>query len=299
MELKALRALCSVAEHGSFSRAAAVQSVAQSILSRQISGLEAEVGGRLFHRTGRGVLLTELGARLLPRAAALLADSQAFEDAARGLRESPSGVVVLGVVPIAARAFVGAVSARLQQAYPRIRLRALEGYTGQVEEWLASGRVDIAMFNRVRRGKVPGAEPLIRAELFLLGARRHPALRRPEIEFRDLAGVPLALAAQPNNLTSYYLALAASQHIELNVVLESGSNAMMKDAILHAGLCTINPKQVVARELAAGEIRASRIVKPTIVQTTWLALGSHRPLSEATRIVARLVLELSSRVRSG
>ena len=296
MDLKNLRAFCNVAEQGSFARAAAVHGVAQSILSRQISGLEAEVGGRLFHRTGRGVLPTELGEQLLPRATALLADSQAFEDAARGLRASPSGVVALGLVPIAVRALVGGLTAKLQQSYPRIRLRVLEGYSNDVEEWLASGRVDIAIFNRVRRGKARGAEPLIRTELFLLGARKHPAVRRPEIGFRELAGVPLTLPAQPSSSTSYFVALAASQHIELSIVLEAGSIAAMKEAIMQAGVCTILPRQVVSRELDAGEIRASRIVRPTIEQTTWFALGSQRPLSEAARIVARLIFaELGKR----
>jgi DNA-binding transcriptional LysR family regulator len=208
---------------------------------------------------------------------------------------SPSGVVTLGMVPIAARSLLGALSAKLQQTYPRIRLRVLEGYSGQVEEWLASGRVDIALFNRVRRGKVRGAEPVIRTELFLLGARGNPAVRRPEIAFRELAGVPLVLPAQPNSITSYYMSLATSQHFELNIPLEAGSTAMLKDAILQAGLCAINPRQIVARELDADEIRASRIVRPTIVQTTWLALGSQRPLSEAARIVSRLILDLAKR----
>ena len=36
---------------------------------------------------------------------------------------------------------------------PGIRLRALEAYSGQVEEWLASGRVEIAIYNRYRRGR--------------------------------------------------------------------------------------------------------------------------------------------------
>ena len=68
MDLKGVRAFCSVAEGGSFSRAAAALGVAQSVLSRQVSALEGELGGRLFHRTGRGVQATELGQALLPRA---------------------------------------------------------------------------------------------------------------------------------------------------------------------------------------------------------------------------------------
>ena len=45
MDLKGVRAFCSVAEGGSFSRAAAALGVAQSVLSRQVSALEAELGG--------------------------------------------------------------------------------------------------------------------------------------------------------------------------------------------------------------------------------------------------------------
>jgi LysR family transcriptional regulator, nitrogen assimilation regulatory protein len=150
MDLRALHAFGSVAEHGSFSRAAAVLGVEQSALSRRVSALERALGGRLFHRTGRGVALTELGERLAPRARALLADAAAFEEAARG-GERPTGQVGLGVVPVAARGLVAALSARLRRDFPGIRLRALEGYSGQVEEWLAAGRVDIAIFNRYRR----------------------------------------------------------------------------------------------------------------------------------------------------
>ena len=53
-DLRALRAFASVAEHGSLTRAATALEVAQSALSRRITALEKELGGRLFHRTGRG-----------------------------------------------------------------------------------------------------------------------------------------------------------------------------------------------------------------------------------------------------
>ncbi|MBE0615696.1 MAG: LysR family transcriptional regulator, partial [Burkholderiales bacterium] len=72
MDLRRLRAFGAVAAHGSFSRAAAVLGLDASALSRQVALLERELGGRLFHRTGRGVALTELGERLAPLARALL-----------------------------------------------------------------------------------------------------------------------------------------------------------------------------------------------------------------------------------
>jgi LysR family transcriptional regulator, nitrogen assimilation regulatory protein len=102
-----------------------------------MSALERGIGGRLFHRTGRGVVLTELGERMLPRARALVADAAAWQDDARHERAQPHGEVTLGVVPVASRGLIASLAAELRQLYPGIRLRALEAYSGQVEEWLA------------------------------------------------------------------------------------------------------------------------------------------------------------------
>src|SRR5262245_60445739 len=112
--LPSLRAFASVAEHGSLTRSAAALGVAQSMLSRQISALEADAGARLFHRTGRGVVLTELGARLLPRAKAMLEDAEALLSDLRDELTSPVGTVDLAVVP-AARPLVAQLVARLRR----------------------------------------------------------------------------------------------------------------------------------------------------------------------------------------
>jgi DNA-binding transcriptional LysR family regulator len=129
-----LRAFCSVAEHGSLTRASAALEVGQSVLSRRIAALERDLGVPLFHRNGRGVIATEAAERLLPRARAILAETGALIEDARGERASPSGVVEIGLVPVVARPLVSALVQRLRRDYPRIRLRVTEGYTGQVEE---------------------------------------------------------------------------------------------------------------------------------------------------------------------
>ena len=153
LDLRAVRAFASVAEHGSLTRASAALEVAQSALSRRISALEEVLGGRLFHRTGRGATPTEFALALLPRARAMLADNDALRAEAMGEQASPAGTVTLGLVPAVARPLVSALVVRLQKEFPRIRLCALEAYSGQVEEWLTAGRVDIGIFNRYGRAK--------------------------------------------------------------------------------------------------------------------------------------------------
>src|SRR5579871_1019334 len=193
MDIRQLKTFVEVAANGSYARTASVVGIAQSALSRQLSALERGIGGRLFHRTGRGVVLTELGERMLPRARALIADADAWEHAARQEQSAPHGEVTLGVVPVASRGLIALLVAELRQHYPGIRLRALEAYSGQVEEWLASGRVEIGIYNRYRRGRVANSEVLARADVHLIARRDHPMARRRELAVRAFAEIPLAM----------------------------------------------------------------------------------------------------------
>jgi LysR family nitrogen assimilation transcriptional regulator len=293
MELRHLKAFVEVATHGSYARASNTLGIAQSALSRQVSALEREVGGRLFHRTGRGVALTEIGERVLPQGRALLADATAFEEAAKSPADRPAGEVTLGLVPVASRTFIAELTARLRDDYPGIRLRVLEGYSGQVEEWLTAQRVDIAIYNRYRRGRIANAEAIMRADPHLIIRSSHPIARGREVTLREIAGVPLALPVRPNSLTNLLTGLAAAQHFDLDIRLEASSTSLIGEAIRASDLATISPAHVFAREIASGEFSAVRIVRPAIEQTTWMSFGSHRALSAAAQIVARMIRQLA------
>lgn len=65
MELRVLKYFVTVAKQLSFSRAAENLFVSQSCLSKQIAGLESELGTQLFVRTGRSIKLTNAGQKLL------------------------------------------------------------------------------------------------------------------------------------------------------------------------------------------------------------------------------------------
>src|ERR1700749_2653698 len=99
MDIRRLRTFVDVAGNGSYARTAGIVGIAQPALSRQMSALERGIGGRLFHRTGRGVVLTDLGERMLPRARALVADAEAWETAARQELTAPRGEVAPGGGP--------------------------------------------------------------------------------------------------------------------------------------------------------------------------------------------------------
>lgn len=68
MDLANLNAFISVAETGSFSRAAEQLFLTQPAVSKRIAALEQQLAVRLFDRLGRDIRLTEAGQALLPRA---------------------------------------------------------------------------------------------------------------------------------------------------------------------------------------------------------------------------------------
>jgi LysR family hydrogen peroxide-inducible transcriptional activator len=72
MEVHQLRYFCAIARHGTFTRAAKSEHVAQPSLSQQILKLEDELGGKLFDRLPRAARLTTLGQFFLPHALAIL-----------------------------------------------------------------------------------------------------------------------------------------------------------------------------------------------------------------------------------
>ncbi|MER5447420.1 LysR family transcriptional regulator [Streptomyces sp. NPDC002764] len=76
LDLRLVRYFTAVAEHRHFGRAAAALHITQPSLSRQIVGLEQQVGARLLDRTPRGTRLTEAGEAFLPRAKALLRSAE-------------------------------------------------------------------------------------------------------------------------------------------------------------------------------------------------------------------------------
>ena len=67
MDYAAWKLFIDAADLGSLSKAAVAYGTSQPHISRQIVELEQYCGGRLFQRTGRGVVLSELGARIAPR----------------------------------------------------------------------------------------------------------------------------------------------------------------------------------------------------------------------------------------
>jgi LysR family transcriptional regulator, nitrogen assimilation regulatory protein len=291
MDFTSLRTFSSAAELGSLSRAATALGMAQSALSRQISTLETELGGRLFHRTGRGMQLTELGQSLLPRARALLSDAEALAQEAQSLLSTPRGLVSVGIIPYLSHPLTSQLYAAVHERYPGIRLRLYEGYSGEIENWLTSGKIDMGLFNRYRSGRGVH-DALVSANIHLVMAAGDPLLEQASIRFKALANLPFVLPVRPNGLRSLLDELCLRSGIELDIQLETNSPTTIKDAVMHGGLYSLQAPNAIAHERRMGLLGGLVVSDPSIHLSTMLMATASHPLPAAAREVLRILPSL-------
>ncbi|MFE7588475.1 LysR family transcriptional regulator [Kitasatospora sp. NPDC057512] len=154
MELRQLQYFVTVAQHGSFTRAAQLLHLSQPGVSSQIRQLERELGHPLFDRSGRTVRLTPVGEAVLPHALAALASAAAARRTAQEFGGLRRGHVRLGMVAGAALTppselgtFPGLATtlAAFRQEHPGIDFSLTEDTTARMLDALRDGRLDLAV----------------------------------------------------------------------------------------------------------------------------------------------------------
>src|SRR6218665_1112381 len=145
------RLFLEVAELGSFTKAAVLRQTVQSHISRQIGELEKQCGGALFRRTGRGVVLTDLGHRVEARVRGWVRDTDQLLADIRVDAGEPMGEVRLGILPSAAHPLITHVFLRLKTEFPKIKLNVREGQGGELDALLDMGSVDMAILFRYQK----------------------------------------------------------------------------------------------------------------------------------------------------
>jgi LysR family nitrogen assimilation transcriptional regulator len=291
-DLHKWRAFVAIGELGSLTRAALFLDSNQSLLSRQLNALERECGARLFNRTGRGVELSEVGQRLFPQVKALLSDAEKLENDIRGEAREPTGRVTLGLLPSIAQSLVGKLFADIRKRHPAVSLKVLEGSSGQVEEWLADARVDIAILYRYGPSLPEMEQSLAVVDSYLIGAAGDKTTAAAEIGFAALHELPFILPSVPNGLRTALDAMARQQRITLAPVIEADSLPLQKSLVATERLYTVLPVHAVWNEVAERRLQASKIIDPPFQRTVAMATSKSKGPARAVSAVASQIVEI-------
>jgi DNA-binding transcriptional LysR family regulator len=192
MELRHLRYFVAVGEEQHYGRAAERLGIAQPALSRQIQGLEKELGFMLFERLPRGVKLSAAGKLFLSDARRILQEVQEAKLRAERVATGKAGTLRVGfvewlswhgVVPDSFRRF------RRRQPDAELDLQPLRSVE-QIEA-IRSGRLDAGFIFSLAKMEGDFAQMLVAQHKVVLAAPQgHAVTRFKRPRLRDLRDAP-------------------------------------------------------------------------------------------------------------
>ncbi len=190
LDLRRLRALRAVADHGTLAAAADALHLTASAVSQQLAALEKEVGRELLEPAGRSVRLTASGRLLLEHADALFAQLERLEGDLAG--DEPCGELRVGGFPTALAGLLAPAARPLRAAAPGVTLRVQEYETPEGVAALVARDIDVVLGMECSAAPRRDDARFHREELLgdVLDAvldSGHPLAGRARIELAELA----------------------------------------------------------------------------------------------------------------
>ena len=298
MDLKQLKYFVSVAELGSFTRAAIELDIAQPALSRQIRLLEVELRQNLLIRNGRGAVPTEAGKLLLEHGRGILHQVALAREELGAARGALTGRVSIGLPPSLSRLITVPLTHAFREALPQAQLTLTEGFSVLMYEGLRVGSLDMAVLYNPESS--PGLEMtrLHEDELVLISPRSsaRPGSRKEKagISLGEVADLPLILPSRRNAfrilVESEMIGIGRKPQISLEV---DGLNAILN--LVEEGLGHgVMPAYTLSNFDNVEPFVVRRIHTPRLMSKLELVWSSRRPTTEtqkkALEVVRKAVL---------
>lgn len=285
-KLDLYKVFCEVGESKSFSQAAKALYMTQPAVSQAIRQLEVELDIRLFHRSPKGVVLTDEGKHLFEYASAALSLLQAGEGKMGEFKNLTVGELKIGVGDTISRYFLLPYLERFYNRYPGVKMKIENGTTSELIAFLKAGEVDIVVCNFPVEDETLTIKPFIDVhDVFVCGEKYRHLLDQP-IEFDNLMKYPLIFLEPKSNSRRYVEQFILSTGVQIAPEFELGSHDLLLEfATINLGIACVT-KEFSQQYLSTGHLQELTLVHPIPKREVGVCHLSSVPLSlAATRFV--------------
>ncbi len=293
--LKQLRALSSVAEHGTITAAAETLGLTPPAVHTQLRGLEAAIGSKVLTSSGTsGAVLTAEGEALLSTALQIDSALDSCLDKVRALRDGQSGVAVLGVVSTG-KYFAPGLVVRLRDAYPDIDVILKVGNRDKIINDLKQGAIELAIMGRPPRSPANISYEIGPHPHVIVASPGHRLAQIGNISPADLLSetfISRELGSGTRILMMRYLDRMGEGMTYRQV--EMGSNETIKQAVIAGlGIAMIS-QHTVTDELNSGRLVALDVPGLPIVRHWYLLHRTDLRMTPTLETVRDFILGLKA-----
>ena len=155
MTLLSYQVLKTVADQGSFRKAAELLGLTPSAVSHAVSSMEKELGFFVFNRGKNGVMLTNYGERLLPYVNAVLNSDESLQQAVAEFNGLKQGRIKIGCFSSVCTNWMPELIHAFAKSYPAIEMEIFQGTYDDVSYWIKNGVVDVGFLSVSSAGEIP------------------------------------------------------------------------------------------------------------------------------------------------
>jgi len=244
-----------VANEGNITKAANKLMISQPAVTKQIKTLEDQLGGQLFIRTKRGVILTENGQNIYNHIKQGMICFESAELEFSNLKKLETGTIKIGISTTLCRIFLLPIIRKFHEEYPNVAIQLFTDPSISMREQLKDGKIDIL----IAKEQIKEDTNLVYEELGMLhpcfiSSRKYLDPKDIIIPLKTINRYHLLLHKRPSTTRELFEEYCKKNNIKIETKLEIASASLLEDFVeigFGIGLAT---KEFVENEMKNRDI---------------------------------------------
>ena len=294
MEFSQLEAFLEAANRGSFRRAADALYLSQPSVSARVQTLESEVGVVLFHRTARGVRLTDMGRIFLPFAQRSMETLRRGREVLESVRQTSAGILNMATARVIGTYVLPETLQKFQQLYPDANLHIKVGCSSDVLQMVVDEEVQLGLARFMQHPDVDALH-LYDEEAVLVVHPGHSFTKTRVAAMSQVAQEPLIVYDPGDPGSSYFQFInrvcrdaGVTAKVEMNLDSVEAAKNMVR---LGLGVSFL-PRSAVRREVEFESLILIDLAEvPPVLLPTYLLLRRGQEIGPTARSFLKLLQE--------
>ena len=280
-----------VANHCNITKASEELCISQPAISRAIKNLEDQLGGQLFVRTKRGVVLTEEGKEFYNYIKQAIEYINNAENKFTDLINLETGCIKIGISTTLTKEFLLPYLEKFHSLYPKIDIQIITYLTSDLMPKLRNGLIDIVILNLNNKDYGSDIEVIKCREIndCFVVSNKYKELINKEISLKDLNNYPLILQAKGSNTREFLDNVARENGITLKPNIELASYSLVVEFSkigLGIGYAT---KEYIKKEIANEELYKLKIKEKIPSRYIGIALSKNHVPNFSTKKLIEII----------
>lgn len=288
IDFELYRIFYTVANNGNITKASNELNISQPAISKSIKNLEDQLGGKVFVRTKRGVILTEEGKEFYNYIKHAMEYIRSAENKFTELINLEVGCIRIGISVTLTKEFLLPYLEKFNELYPKVDIQIITSITEELLPKLNNGLIDIVIFNYNDKNYGNDIE-IIKCkkvhDCFVVN-KKYLELVNKKLSIKDLNNYPLILQLKKSNTREFLDNLTKKYNVTLKPNIELASYTLVVEfAKIGLGIGYVT-KEYIKKELKNKELFELNIEEK--IPSRYIAIGlskNHLPNFSTKKLI--------------